>query len=666
MEEIKIRKKTSNIFKKKTIYNRIKLYNSPIFPKKRFKNYILINDDIPEKKNKKSFDSKVSKYNKSMNHTNTTISKKKVNIFKDKDLNFTQKKLINAKFPYSTNENSKKISYIKKKITYQPINAKIISKKNSNNSILNIFKKKNKILSKFSIKNIINSSGNVLNNKNNSSNSHYENKIYLNKNDNSSSNKKFYSSRFSISLDNILSKTKNKNQNQIKGKKNSLEKPKKSKILKEKLSGNKINKTKFQIIKTATTKTSKNILNNNLKNTKINLEKDKNIFRHHRQKLKSENLSEIINNFSKSILSKNNDEKRITNINHINGKNNCKKDKIINSPEKYLSGNKTKCDINYSKDFTDLILDEGLKDAKQICENNSTNDKSLNTKNDSNKKKTSITPNIIINKFNNYQKNKLKNGIQMDNDGFLAYYFDLDNEQNNKINGVKTNNFDVKKPKEENLKFTIMKEEKESEISCSRASKIIIGSIDGYKDIIEDDKKNRDNTFSKCFKHLINKNFGYNKNGREIRDLKLGVKEKMSNLSTLLKKENDSSINEYNFYDSFNMTNNIDGISSTITNNILNEKKLESININYKNPDNNNKSKKNRNFNSISFHINTDKSIEDISKIINHSIIKDNNLEILPKNDNKNSNYTNKLLCNQNKIVSKEEIEDLNNTCKFF
>ena len=245
MEEIKIRKKTSNIFKKKTIYNRIKLYNSPIFPKKRFKNYILINDDIPEKKNKKSFDSKVSKYNKSMNHTNTTISKKKVNIFKDKDLNFTQKKLINAKFPYSTNENSKKISYIKKKITYQPINTKIISKKNSNNSILNIFKKKNKILSKFSIKNIINSSGNVLNNKNNSSNSHYENKIYLNKNDNSSSNKKFYSSRFSISLDNILSKTKNKNQNQIKGKKNSLEKPKKSKILKEKLSGNKINKTKF-------------------------------------------------------------------------------------------------------------------------------------------------------------------------------------------------------------------------------------------------------------------------------------------------------------------------------------------------------------------------------------------------------------------------------------
>ena len=666
MEEIKIRKKTSNIFKKKTIYNRIKLYNSPIFPKKRFKNYILINDDIPEKKNKKSFDSKVSKYNKSMNHTNTTISKKKVNIFKDKDLNFTQKKLINAKFPYSTNENSKKISYIKKKITYQPINTKIISKKNSNNSILNIFKKKNKILSKFSIKNIINSSGNVLNNKNNSSNSHYENKIYLNKNDNSSSNKKFYSSRFSISLDNILSKTKTKNKNQIKGKKNSLEKPKKSKILKEKLSGNKINKTKFQIIKTATTKTSKNILNNNLKNTKINLEKDKNIFRHHRQKLKSENLSEIINNFSKSILSKNNDEKRITNINHINGKNNCKKDKIINSPEKYLSGNKTKCDINYSKDFTDLILDEGLKDAKQICENNSTNDKSLNTKNDSNKKKTSITPNIIINKFNNYQKNKLKNGIQMDNDGFLAYYFDLDNEQNNKINGVKTNNFDVKKPKEENLKFTIMKEEKESEISCSRASKIIIGSIDGYKDIIEDDKKNRDNAFSKCFKHLINKNFGYNKNGREIRDLKLGVKEKMSNLSTLLKKENDSSINEYNFYDSFNMTNNIDGISSTITNNILNEKKLESININYKNPDNNNKSKKNRNFNSISFHINTDKSIEDISKIINHSIIKDNNLEILPKNDNKNSNYTSKLLCNQNKIVSKEEIEDLNNTCKFF
>ena len=55
-----------------------------------------------------------------------------------------------------------------------------------------------------------------------------------------------------------------------------------------------------------------------------------------------------------------------------------------------------------------------------------------------------------------------------------------------------------------NMKFTLFKEEKESDLSVSRASKVIIGKIDGYKDIIETDKKN--NYIN------INSNLYYNKN----------------------------------------------------------------------------------------------------------------------------------------------------------
>ena len=43
-------------------------------------------------------------------------------------------------------------------------------------------------------------------------------------------------------------------------------------------------------------------------------------------------------------------------------------------------------------------------------------------------------------------------------------------------------------------------------------SKIKIGNIDGYKDIIERDIKNNENTLSKCFNNLINKKTNLFKN----------------------------------------------------------------------------------------------------------------------------------------------------------
>ena len=83
-----------------------------------------------------------------------------------------------------------------------------------------------------------------------------------------------------------------------------------------------------------------------------------------------------------------------------------------------------------------------------------------------------------------------------------------ENEKNERINGIKINNYGVNKPKEENLKFTIAKDDKESDLNISQASKVIIGKIDGYQDIIETDKRNNYNNYysEKIFKKNNNLN----------------------------------------------------------------------------------------------------------------------------------------------------------------
>ena len=402
--------------------------------------------------------------------------------------------------------------------------------------------------------------------------------------------------------------------------------------------------------------------NTNSQNTKINLEKNRKINRHFRKKenrIKSENMTDIMSCLTKTNLLKyNKEENRFTNINPINNNNNdikknkriIKEQKIISSSTKnnYIDYKKNDRQLKINKDNSQLILDESFNDfndAKILCEYNSTNDKSLNTKNnESNKNKISITPNISINKYNkfmNFEKNK-KSNKNLDNDGFVIYEFDIENEQNYKINGVKTNNFDVKKTKDENLKFTFMKEEKESEISVSHASKIIIGNIDGYKDIIETDIKNNEVTHSKCFSNLINKNSNLTNlfNSTIKKDSEIGekcqkeFKKKISNLSTLLKKESGGvTFNDCNFYDSFNMTNNLDGISSTITNNIINEKKIGQINI--------------------------DSNISMIKHINNCENINSSN-----NNNNNTKNINNNIVINnQSKSNEILEKEDINTNC---
>jgi hypothetical protein len=79
-----------------------------------------------------------------------------------------------------------------------------------------------------------------------------------------------------------------------------------------------------------------------------------------------------------------------------------------------------------------------------------------------------------------------------DDDEFYGDILESNNYNNNKIiNEIKTNNFEVKKPKEQEMKYTIfngLQDKEESNDQESHISKIIIGEINGYKDIIEKDK----------------------------------------------------------------------------------------------------------------------------------------------------------------------------------
>ena len=733
MDTTKNIRNISNIFNKKTKYYNIKRYYSPILFNKRIKNFLLIGER--QKIKKKSFDLKISKSNKNMEYNSTCLSKKnlKTNKVEKKD-SFHKRKEI-PKSPNCTKDNSRIINYIQKKITFQSFGLKI-TKKHSIDNILKNGYSKEKIITNFLNKTKNNSSPNSMtknkyqrsNLKKNLLKNNCINKIYLfvNNKNLSSSNKNFKkrffnSSKKSISLDNILSKTINQNQkmNQQKSFEKNKISSEKIKKIKNKFPMNILNRKNLKIVENGKTRSCKNSLYKNLipkkinieKNKKIIIEKNKKISRHihHKQnenKISTQNLTEIIKSFAKNNLPNNNNKiiknkkflipKKI--IDYKDKNNNISKNKDKKKQEN--NKNKSKNEIshykkynellNYSRDNS-LISEEcfnPLNEARIISENRSTNDKSLNAKKmeHSNKRKINATPKIFISKLNNSEKNYLYKNINnknnIDNDEYLTCEFDIGNEQNNKINGVKTNNFDVKKPKEENLKFTFMKEDKESDISVSHASKIIIGNIDGYKDIIETDKKNYENIHSRCLTSLVNKkSYFFNNTNRLEEGLDDNTlnnnnnTKKISNLSTLLKKESEPiTFSDCNFNESINMTNNFDGMSSTITGNINDNKNKQ--NSNYNNDNNifydgrKFNSEKKGNLNNISFSINLEKSLEDFSKNLNYSNSKnENNFEniINTKNNrrqkyNKNNNFVRSQYNNRNL----KKINDVNNNCTVF
>ena len=269
--------------------------------------------------------------------------------------------------------------------------------------------------------------------------------------------------------------------------------------------------------------------------------------------------------------------------------------------------------------------DNSNNNSKLISDNISTYYKSLNSKNyfnSSRKKKESknMTPDINMRKKNN-KRNKINSCKNTEREiSYKLFEFRLENEKNEKINGVKINNFDVNKPKEENLKFAFTKEEKDSELSVSCASKVIIGKIDGYKDIIETDKKNNNEHFI-CNTNILKKKFDFN----SVKNIKINKK--------IINDDNDSiTFNEDEFSDNINLE---DLLSSTNTNNKINGNLMEKNNYDY-NKDSyylrisekfeNNKNNK-KNFDIMSFSINSEKDNKVTTKKDNLNIIKVDNKE---------------------------------------
>ena len=194
----------------------------------------------------------------------------------------------------------------------------------------------------------------------------------------------------------------------------------------------------------------------------------------------------------------------------------------------------------------------------------------------------------------NGNKNKIKGLIQNSKNIEKESSYDFlesDNELNQElINEIKINNFDVNKPKEQNMKYTLYKEfkeenenENESSKPESHISKIIIGRIKSYKDIIEKDRINDKNTLNlnkdknelitvpsddsiESEKYIINiLNFDDNENNSSL--FSKDFKNNISNEKTInYKLKNTTTYPNYRYKEKIN-------------NNHLNNKKGEIINI---------------------------------------------------------------------------------------
>ena len=406
MNTTKKMRNISNINHKYTIFNNINRNNPSFLINKRIKNILLLNSY--HKKNKNSFDLKIAKSTNNMDFNKTCNSQKKI---KDGFLNFLRIKKANSNSPNFSKENSKIINYIEKKITFQSFNFRTPKKHSIDNIFKNIYMK-NKINSRILNKNKENSSLNSIssirnkktNLKKNNINVNCANKIYLNINNNNvpSSNKKIKRkiiqiSNLSTSLDNILSKTINKNQKKIKQK--SFDKNKnyseKKKILKNQVSMNLIKKKNLEKKENIARGSYKINLDEKLKKKSINNGKNKKIFHHYnsRQKErsnKSENLTEIMRHLTKNDLCQYNNNIKNNKINkyirkQINGNSINNKNKNINlfipTKNKNINRKKNIKPSDCNRDNSEIVLDEScnaLNNAKIMSENRSTNDKSLN------------------------------------------------------------------------------------------------------------------------------------------------------------------------------------------------------------------------------------------------------------------------------------------------
>lgn len=243
------------------------------------------------------------------------------------------------------------------------------------------------------------------------------------------------------------------------------------------------------------------------------------------------------------------------------------------------------------------------------------------------------------------------------------------------INPIKINNFIINKPKEENLRFSLLKnyDNEDRTEKASDISKIIIGQIEGYKDIIDQDKDK-----SKSLMELLSKvSFSYAKNNN---------KQSIENVENInsnfffddanYNNSNNKEINNINITNIKNVDEDYDSedLSNIIRNNIksinthskeyiykrkikLNYKSNIKTSMNTNNTTISSKEKNNNNNYNIKNNIN-----ENILSPIKNASIKNNNINNNNKISNNNLNkkekiFQNRLNRNTVKILNKNDIK---------
>ena len=389
--------------------------------------------------------------------------------------------------------------------------------------------------------------------------------------------------------------------------------------------------------------------NNHLMNLILKYKKNeinKGIIKPKNKKAKSVNKDESSKANNNKIIKANylfNEElPRKTNIkfNRINIKNNIKK--IIVKK------------INNNKNFNNEIL-MGVKSMKNIkLSNNCKNkriDKDINQKNKNKRINNNINNNNIINNNSIISLGKKGSFIDMiENYTKTINIKEKNNERETKINNIKINEFNVKKPKEENMKFTILKNRYEDEENQEgeeiNKSRVIIGTIEGYKDILEDDK-NSDFFQKDNFVNVLESNT-------------------LDNNNNISRKKNKKILLNFNSLESkdYKEENNFDGleINSNINNNgfILNDSEIKSI-LNYVEGDNDindlsttilkNNTKYNNNI-LLPYHVNT------------ISFVKKLNAKTKKYSFTENFNHNNILLVIKKKISIFKNQDKINNNNK--
>ena len=397
------------------------------------------------------------KFNLENNNINKNIIKDKIEPIKR-----TTKKIINKNTLFLEKKQSKNISNCKyydynttrTSYTNNPINPISIY---NNNSINNKDIKKKKYQIKILIKNSLNNEKTFNNiktdiNENGIIDKNIHNKIILNRND---------------------------EKNNIKKDSHNFEEinKKESKILSKKAT----------FVQRDTASRFNNYFNCKIKNSnKSNKKKDY--------------FSSFINSYSKDIKKYINNKKKINIRNH-----NQDIYTIFNSN---FSKNNTNFDLFKNFDFQifnkntieeynnkNVNTNKKIQKNKTNIKGNEYNLERLNLEEEEKNKKINVLKFKIMKNLKE-KSNIIEKDREKDYDkNAVEDILDTETEHKNEINKIKANNYDVNKPKEINLKYTLLKESNYEEdnlnVNKSQIENIIIGKIDGYKDIIESDELNK-------------------------------------------------------------------------------------------------------------------------------------------------------------------------------